>query len=1074
MTERPPVERLGAYVLGKRLGTGGVSHVWEGTDDAGQTVAIKLLRDPTAGADSADGRRLIREGRLLQRAPHKALPRCLSLSTEPLPHLILEKLPGTTLSRRLRGHGPLSVERVLRLAEDLLEVVSHLHSQGIIHRDIKPGNVFVDEDSGRMWLVDLGLARASFDPGTTTLGDVLGTWATMAPEQLVGAQVDHRCDLYSVGATLYEACANAQPVAADHPADHLDALRDGRRVSVQARVPELPPRLAHTIERLMAWDPVARPQTAAIARALVLGSPRRGAVNRPPMVGRAAARGAVEAALDGRMPVVLLGGPGSGIIRLRSWALQRAMRRGFDTLLVRGRTHGVPGAMMDWLGSGLDRFDGGGGRTPSALCERLSALAAEGPVALIVESADVLPPDAAAALALLATTVPRLALIITAERDPRSLPGHRVSLRPLNVRETALLIGAVLDTGSPPAGLAPALRRVTGGLPGLVTLALRELEAKGALWRSGIDDLGRPRWELDRTATLAPTSGFAQLFGAAIARLSGPARRGLEVVSVSGHPVSVPVLLDVADAGDAASVLGPLLAAGLVSLELHAGVERVHLERQGVALIMLRQLSAERQRELHRRLAAALSRAPDGIWLEPRIRWHRAHGGEGAEAAHELLSLARDLRARGRLNEALELLARLDPDAVRAPLRHALLLCKGRVLAAMSRWTEAARALSEAARGARDPKMADLAALELASVRSALGSPLAAASTLEGVIRRRATHRDDILVLALARAADLHRRAANSEAARRDLDRAGAIASLLDDSDVSTHVAAVRARLLAEAGQLVPAREALIERADQLRHTGRAHLLVPVLQALAVVELRLGRADRALEVLDEAADVCRYAQQPHDRARVAVARTGVFLAVGALESARQALRRARVALDPDAAAELRLAFRDAQLELRLMRDDLAGALAVSQLAEAEAARAGHAAEAAFHLGMVGVLTADATALDEAVDVLSVSDDRRLAARLLLAGARGSDDPVILSVAEAEARGTADRFLLLRALHDLGGAVHREEAQPLVVELASHIPVALQAPFLNSPAVRWAGRPWPRSPTRSVAKAPLRQ
>ena len=181
----------------------------------------------------------------------------------------------------------------------------------------------------------------------------------------------------------------------------------------------------------------------------------------------------------------------------------------------------------------------------------------------------------------------------------------------------------------------------------------------------------------------------------------------------------------------------------------------------------------------------------------------------------------------------------------------------------------------------------------------------------------------------------------------------------------------------------------------------------------------------------------------------------MLLAVGALAAAEAALLEARVEADLDAPSTLRLAFRDVQLGLRMARDDNTAALAVAQVAEAEAARAGHATDAAFHLGVVGVLTADGDAIDTSLDLLGVAGDRRHAARLLMAGAAVGRDKAVFSAAEQEARASGDQFLLLDALYVGGSSAHREEARALVQRLMPHIPAAWKALFRARSVVSWA-------------------
>jgi len=1062
----PPVESVPGWRLVSLLGRGGLSEVWsaeatEARPDGLRRAAIKLLRDRSGS--EAELRRFLREGLILQEVASPGLPRCLGHGRSPVPYIVLEELDGCTLAERLELEGPLSVADGLRLAENLLAVVAHLHSHGVIHRDIKPANLFLTRD-GRLKVMDLGLAHADTGHHTTTLGDVMGTWTYMAPEQLVGAEVDLRCDLFGVGVTLYEALTGRFPVRARNPVQHLELLRDGERVPILQRVPELPARLATTVERLMAWDPDARPHSASVARAEVLGQRPSPGRSRPQMVGRAAALGAVEAALDARISVLLSGGAGSGIDRMRAWAIRRARMQGFDVISLRvsAGVGGGSAGVIDLLARDLERFTGTAIQSLAEVASALRGLSTEGPVLVVVENAGLLSTGAAADLVAVLASCRELAVVWTAARDAPHIPAHRVHLRPLSVRETGRLVAGLLGTASPPAGFGAALHHVTGGLPGLVTLAVRELVDQGALWADGVDEHGAPRWHLDRTVPLAPAVGLARLFGRLIGRLPAPARRLMEALAVAGRATAVEVVLQVAEVTRGAG-LAPLVDAGLVSVEAHADGERVSLSRGGIGLLVLRQLGSSERALLSERLADALANAPDAMWLEPQIRWHRAHGGQGAEAARELLAMGEDLRQRGQLGASSDVLREAEE---RCPPSARLLLAeisyaRGLARAALSRWRDARASLTRAIANAPAPQPEQqalrwAASVRLAEVMAADDDPLGASDMVERLIDRiRPDQHPELAARALVLAAELHRRAAHPLAARRMLDRALVAAERSGEGAVVAAVEGARAHLLVEAGRVVEGRRLLEAQADHLRFTGRTHQLVPVLYRLAVALRREGRIDRALEVLDEADDVCRYAQRPHDRALSAVGRAGVLLAVRDVDGAERVLDRAREAVDADAPSSLRLAFRDVQLGARLLRGDTAAALSVAQVAEAEAARAGHAVDAAFHLGIVGVLTADTEAIGDALDLLDTAGDRRLAARLLLAGAHQSRDMDVLSNAESEARASGDRFLMLEVLHAVGSSAHRQEAEALCTHLLPNIPLHHRPRFLDSGPVRWA-------------------
>ncbi|MBM4369905.1 MAG: serine/threonine protein kinase, partial [Deltaproteobacteria bacterium] len=250
----------------ERIGEGGIADVFRTTWE-GKAVALKVLRDPDRPAMR---KRFLREGRLLQRLSHPGLVRCFHVFGGSQPALVLELLRGEPLDDRI-ARRPMNGEEAVHLAQALLRVLQYLHEHGIVHRDVKASNVYCADDN-RVVLMDLGLAVDPADPLTTTLGDVLGTYAYMAPEQIAGAESDHRTDLYSLGITLYEAVCGARPFSARGAAGWLSVHRSGGATPLIEVAPGIPVRLASLVDRLMSRDPAGRPPSAAVALALLTGS----------------------------------------------------------------------------------------------------------------------------------------------------------------------------------------------------------------------------------------------------------------------------------------------------------------------------------------------------------------------------------------------------------------------------------------------------------------------------------------------------------------------------------------------------------------------------------------------------------------------------------------------------------------------------------------------------------------------------------------------------------------------------------------------------------------------------------
>jgi serine/threonine-protein kinase len=323
----------GRYRIEERLGMGGVGAVYLGTQLAlGRSVAIKLLHE---GLDPSFRTRFEREAKALAALRH---PNIVSVTDygvdDATPYLVMEKLEGETLGERLT-RGPLLPEHVLELTRQLLRALGFVHEQGLVHRDLKPGNLFLEltpDGDERLKLLDFGLAKFVQEPGiegetVTRAGHVVGTPAYMAPEQIAGDAVDARSDIYAVGVLLFQMLSGKVPFEGE-PMEQLKghlvapvpplvvtqtALKPRRELSalvMRALEKRREARFDSALEMLTALEAV--PQPWLVDPVLVDGDPEsdsqgaaKTAVHKGAQKRHAAAQKAKESARPGRAPLLL-------------------------------------------------------------------------------------------------------------------------------------------------------------------------------------------------------------------------------------------------------------------------------------------------------------------------------------------------------------------------------------------------------------------------------------------------------------------------------------------------------------------------------------------------------------------------------------------------------------------------------------------------------------------------------------------------------------------------------------------------------------------------------------------------
>lgn len=263
-------DRLGRYLLGRELGRGFSSVVYEATDPLrGRRVALKVLTflqnlSPGRRQDLAE--RFGREARAISTLAHPAIVAIYEVgqAEDGRQFLVMEYLEGETLRARLERAGPLPEAEALPLIAQIADALQYAHGRGIVHRDVKPDNVFVCP-GGAAKLMDFGVAHVFAAEGLTQTGTVVGSPAYMSPEQINGRRLDGRSDVFSLAVTLAEAVTGRKPFDAPNiPAVMNNILH---RPPQLAGVPSRP--LRKVLERALAKNPQARlPSPAAFAEAL--------------------------------------------------------------------------------------------------------------------------------------------------------------------------------------------------------------------------------------------------------------------------------------------------------------------------------------------------------------------------------------------------------------------------------------------------------------------------------------------------------------------------------------------------------------------------------------------------------------------------------------------------------------------------------------------------------------------------------------------------------------------------------------------------------------------------------------
>ena len=251
------------YRVLEKLGGGGMGVVYKAEDTRlRRDVALKFLPD-TNYDDPAARERFEREAQSASALEHPNICTIHDIDEDAGRHfIVMELVEGTNLLDLVQSKGPVASKDVMSIARQVAEALAYAHERGVIHRDIKPGNILLTKD-GAVKVADLGLARPiREDTEVTNPGQVIGTPVYMAPEQCRSGPIDTRTDLYSLGATLYMLLAGKPPFRADSTAALVHRVVNEPPRPLKSAAPETPDKVVALVQRLMAKHPVARYQTA--------------------------------------------------------------------------------------------------------------------------------------------------------------------------------------------------------------------------------------------------------------------------------------------------------------------------------------------------------------------------------------------------------------------------------------------------------------------------------------------------------------------------------------------------------------------------------------------------------------------------------------------------------------------------------------------------------------------------------------------------------------------------------------------------------------------------------------------
>ena len=265
---------IGRYEMGERIGSGGMSTVVRAFDSRLERyVAVKLLAEHLAD-DTQFVQRFQREAKAAAKLVHPNIVQVFDYGFDPDKgryYIVMEYVQGSSGAQLLSEHGRLSIDGTLHLADGACRALAHAHRHGVIHRDVKPGNLMLTDD-GQVKLADFGIAWAGDALQVTQHGAVLGTVSYLAPEQAAGDKATPQADIYGLGVVIFQLMTGRLPFSGVSLPDLVLAQREQRPPPLDRLVGGVPPYVSSAVARALSFDPAQRPSSAIELRELLFGA----------------------------------------------------------------------------------------------------------------------------------------------------------------------------------------------------------------------------------------------------------------------------------------------------------------------------------------------------------------------------------------------------------------------------------------------------------------------------------------------------------------------------------------------------------------------------------------------------------------------------------------------------------------------------------------------------------------------------------------------------------------------------------------------------------------------------------